>query len=91
MKVPNNNFGVGKYYNFIPQSIEELLEQNVKVTPIDEKANTKFFTFYDPDGNPGLSVKKISKISRSGTESGPADNVDNPYENADCTRHPLTI
>ena len=77
------------------QSIEEThkisLEQNVKVTPIDEKANTKFFTFYDPDGNPGLSVKKISKISRSGTESGPADNVDNPYENADCTRHPLTI
>ncbi len=23
MKFPNNNFGVGKYYNFIPQNIEE--------------------------------------------------------------------
>jgi len=57
MKFPSNRFGVGKYYNFIPQnSIEEthkfLLEQNVKVDPIDEEGDTKFFTFYDPDGNP---------------------------------------
>ena len=56
MKFPSNNFGVGKYYNFIPRNIEEthkiLLEQNVKVNPIDEEGNTKFFTFYDPDGNP---------------------------------------
>lgn len=56
MKFPNNNFGVGKYYNFIPQNIEEthkfLLKQNVKVNPIDGEGNTRFFTFYDPDGNP---------------------------------------
>ena len=56
MKFPSNNFGVGKYYNFIPQNIEEthkfLLEHNVKLGPIDEEGNTKFFTFYDPDGNP---------------------------------------
>lgn len=56
MKFPDNNFGVGKYYNFIPQNIEEthkyLLEQNVKVNPINEEGSTKFFTFYDPDGNP---------------------------------------
>ncbi|MFJ6268317.1 VOC family protein [Lysinibacillus xylanilyticus] len=56
MKFQKNNFGVGKYYNFIPQNIEEthrfLLEQNVKVNPIDGEGDTKYFTFYDPDGNP---------------------------------------
>lgn len=56
MKFPKNNFGVGKYYNFIPQNIEEthkfLIEQNVKVNHISGEGNTKFFTFYDPDGNP---------------------------------------
>ena len=56
MKFPNNNFGVGKYYNFIPYNIEEthkfLLEKNVKVNPIEEEGDTKFFTFYDPDDNP---------------------------------------
>lgn len=56
MKFPNNNFGVGKYYNFIPHNIEEvhkfLLEKNVKVNPIDEEGDSKFFTFYDPDDNP---------------------------------------
>lgn len=56
MKFPKNNFGVGKYYNFIPQNIEEthkfLIEQNVKVNHITGEGNTKFFTFYDPDGNP---------------------------------------
>ena len=56
MKFPSNNFGVGKYYNFIPHNIEEthkfLLEQKIKVNPIDEEGDTKFFTFYDLDGNP---------------------------------------
>ena len=56
MKFPNNNFGVGKYYNFIPYNIEEthkfLLEKNVKVNPIEEEGDSKFFTFYDPDDNP---------------------------------------
>lgn len=56
MRFPNNNFGVGKYYNFNPENIEEthkfLLNHNVKVSPIDGEGNTKFFTFYDPDGNP---------------------------------------
>ncbi|MBD1383561.1 VOC family protein [Metabacillus arenae] len=56
MKFPDNNFGVGKYYNFIPRDIEEthkiLLEQDVKINPIGGEGTTKFFTFYDPDGNP---------------------------------------
>jgi glyoxylase I family protein len=56
MKFPENNFGVGKYYNFISQDIEEtyklLLERNVKVNPIGGEGTTKFFTFYDPDDNP---------------------------------------
>jgi len=56
MEFPKNNFGVEKYYNYIPQNIEEtykfLLKQNVKVNPIDGEGNTKYFTFYDPDGNP---------------------------------------
>lgn len=56
MTFPSNEFGVGKYYNFIPQNIEEtyklLLEKNIKVNQINEEGNSKFFTFYDPDGNP---------------------------------------
>jgi len=56
MTFPSNDFGVGKYYNFIPQNIEEtyklLLEKNIKVNQINEEGNSKFFTFYDPDGNP---------------------------------------
>ncbi|MBO1628462.1 VOC family protein [Bacillus arachidis] len=56
MKFPENNFGVGKYYNFIPKDINEtyrlLIERGVKVNPIDEEGSTKFFTFFDPDGNP---------------------------------------
>ena len=56
MKFPENNFGVGKYYNFIPSDIEEahklLLVKGVKVNPIGGEGSTKFFTFYDPDGNP---------------------------------------
>ena len=56
MKFPSNNFGVGKYYNFIPDNIEDthkfLLEKNVKVSQIEEEGKSKFFTFYDPDGNP---------------------------------------
>ncbi len=56
MKFPENNFGVGKYYNFIPNDIEEtrklLLEKEVKVDPIGGDGSTKFFTFYDPDNNP---------------------------------------
>lgn len=56
MKFPDNNFGVGKYYNFISFDIEEthrlLLEKNVIVNSIGGEGTTKFFTFYDPDGNP---------------------------------------
>ena len=56
MKFPENHFGVGKYYNFIPQDFEEtyklLVEQGVKVGPIGGEGNTRYFTFYDPDGNP---------------------------------------
>ncbi|WP_041061579.1 VOC family protein [Jeotgalibacillus campisalis] len=56
MKFPENNFGVGKYYNFIPNDIEEthkrLLEKEVKINPMGGDGKTKFFTFYDPDNNP---------------------------------------
>jgi glyoxylase I family protein len=56
MKFPENNFGVEKYYNFIPIDIEEtyntLREKNVKVNSISGDGTTKFFTFYDPDNNP---------------------------------------
>jgi len=56
MEFPENNFGVGKYYNFIPRDIEEthkfLIEKNVKVNSIGGEGTTKFFTFFDPDDNP---------------------------------------
>ncbi|TKC20137.1 VOC family protein [Robertmurraya kyonggiensis] len=56
MKFPENDFGVGKYYNFIPEDFEKtyerLVEKGVKVNQIDREGNTRFFTFYDPDGNP---------------------------------------
>ncbi|MEK3764438.1 VOC family protein [Solibacillus sp. FSL K6-4121] len=56
MKFPENKFGVGKYYNFIPTDIEEahkiLLTKGVKVNSIGGEGSTRFFTFYDPDGNP---------------------------------------
>ncbi|WP_456279490.1 VOC family protein [Bacillus sp. AK128] len=56
MKFPENNFGVGKYYNFIPDDIEEtyrlLRSRNVKVNKMSGEGTTKFFTFYDPDDNP---------------------------------------
>lgn len=56
MKFPENKFGVGKYYNFIPTDIEEayklFLAKGVMVNPIGGEGSTKFFTFYDPDGNP---------------------------------------
>lgn len=56
MEFPENKFGVGKYFNFIPEDVEEthrfLLEQGVKVNPIGGDGTTWFFTFYDPDGNP---------------------------------------
>ncbi len=57
MNFPDNNFGVGKYYNFISNGdIEEtyqlLCEKNVNVNAIGGEGNTKYFTFYDLDGNP---------------------------------------
>lgn len=56
MHFPENHFGVGKYYNFIPENFEEthrvLLEHGVEVGPIGGEGSTRFFTFYDPDGNP---------------------------------------
>ena len=56
MKFPENKFGVGKYYNFIPTDIEEayklFLDKGVMVNPIGGEGSTRFFTFYDPDGNP---------------------------------------
>lgn len=56
MKFPENDFGVGKYYNFIPENIEEtyaaLKERGVEVGPLDGEEGFSYFTFYDPDGNP---------------------------------------
>lgn len=56
MKFPENQFGVGKYYNFIPHNIEDtyqfLIKKNVKVNELSGEGSTRFFTFYDPDGNP---------------------------------------
>ncbi len=66
MKFPENNFGVGKYYNFIPKDINEtyqlLIERGVKVNPISEEGPTKFFTFFNPDGNPIDMRKRQSLI-----------------------------
>lgn len=56
MKFPENDFGVGKYYHFIPDDIEEtyqsLIKMNIKVNKLDGGGTSKFFTFSDPDGNP---------------------------------------
>jgi glyoxylase I family protein len=57
MRFPDNSFGVGKYYNFIPaKPIEDvhayLQSMNIRVERIDGDGDTRFFTFYDPDGNP---------------------------------------
>ncbi|MGM0899513.1 MAG: VOC family protein [Bacillota bacterium] len=56
MKFPENRFGVGKYYNFIPKNFEEtykiLLEKGVKVGQIGGESTSRYFTFYDPDENP---------------------------------------
>ena len=44
MKFPENNFGVGEYYHFIPNDIVEtykyLLEKNVKVSAIEDDVST---------------------------------------------------
>jgi len=56
MRFPDNDFGVGKYYNFLAENIEklhlELIGRGVAVNPIGGEGNTRFFTFFDPDGNP---------------------------------------
>ncbi len=56
LSFPNNEFGVGKYFNFLTQNIEDtyrsLIENGVKVNMISSEGGAKFFTFYDPDGNP---------------------------------------
>ena len=56
MEFPDNEFGVGKYYNFTPSDIDEaydlLKSRGVEVNSIGGEGNTKFFTFFDPDGNP---------------------------------------
>ncbi len=53
---PDNHFGVGKYVNFLSQNIEEtylfLVDHHVQVEALEGEGGTKFFTFYDPDGNP---------------------------------------
>lgn len=53
---PDNHFGVGKYVNFLSQNIEEtylfLVDHHVQVEALEGEGDTKFFTFYDPDGNP---------------------------------------
>ena len=55
LNFPDNYFGVGKFFNFISHDIEEtyqsLIEKNVKVNETGGEGQTKFFTFYDPDGN----------------------------------------
>ncbi|MDN4493562.1 VOC family protein [Ureibacillus aquaedulcis] len=56
LQFPKNDFGVGKYYNFIPEDIDEtyksLINKKVQVNKIDGEGTSRFFTFYDPDGNP---------------------------------------
>lgn len=56
MKFPDNRFGVGKYYNFLTENIDltyrNLIDKQVKVNEMGGEGETKFFTFYDPDGNP---------------------------------------
>ncbi|WP_404452224.1 VOC family protein [Virgibacillus necropolis] len=56
MKFPDNNFEVGQYYNFIPKDLDEtyrqLTEHGVKVNPIGGEGTFRYFSFYDPDGNP---------------------------------------
>ncbi|MGJ9458976.1 VOC family protein [Oceanobacillus sp. CF4.6] len=56
MKFPENDFGVGKYYNFIPLDIDKtykmLIEKGVEVNQIGGEGTTRYFTFYDPDRNP---------------------------------------
>lgn len=56
MTFPENDFGVGKYLNFIPDNIEEtyaaLKARGVEVGPLGGEEGFSYFTFYDPDGNP---------------------------------------
>jgi len=56
MKFPDNRFGVGKYYNFLTEDIDltynSLIDKQVKVNKMGGEGEAKFFTFYDPDGNP---------------------------------------
>ncbi|MEK3975872.1 MULTISPECIES: VOC family protein [unclassified Psychrobacillus] len=56
MKFPSNNFGVGKYVNFIPENIEKLYDElknkGIAVKPLEGDEEKKYFTFFDPDGNP---------------------------------------
>lgn len=56
MKFPSNHFGVGKYINFIPEDIEtlydELKSKGIAVNSLDGDGDKKYFTFFDPDGNP---------------------------------------
>ncbi|MFD2924058.1 VOC family protein [Halobacillus naozhouensis] len=56
MEFPENHFGVTKYYNFLPEDIEEthrlLCERGVRVNPIGGEGSMRYFTFFDPDGNP---------------------------------------
>lgn len=56
MRFPSNSFGVGKYVNFIPEDIdklyEELKDKGIAVNILERDEEKKYFTFYDPDGNP---------------------------------------
>jgi len=56
MKFPRNQFDVGKYYNFIPQNFDDtyrmLVENGVEVGPVGGEGTSRYFTFFDPDGNP---------------------------------------
>ena len=57
MSFPDNSFGVGQYYNFIPSGpIEDIYRSlkamNVRTGALGGDGETRFFTFYDPDGNP---------------------------------------
>ena len=61
MKFHENNFGVGKYYNFIPKDINEtyrlLIERGVKVYEKTPKKYQKFSfacltSYRKTDGNP---------------------------------------
>ncbi|TWI93361.1 catechol 2,3-dioxygenase-like lactoylglutathione lyase family enzyme [Roseibium hamelinense] len=56
MVFPQNEFGVGKYINFLVEDFDAvrqtLKQKNVSMGSVGGEGSFGFFTFYDPDGNP---------------------------------------